>query len=210
MTPAINSILASPVSKTTEAPDTELGRDDFLRLLVTQLKNQDPLKPLDNAAFVAELAQFTELEQITKQVDLMEKTSRFTLLPLVGRQVRIVGNALELGAGRALINFRLEGDAQQVRVGIENSAGQVIRTLDLGAKQAGFHQVQWDGRDLNGNQMQPGTYRFQVSATDQRGTRLNVETSAVLTVSGVRVEDDGSVLLIGKQAIRPEDVLELL
>ena len=123
MTPAINSILASPVSKTTEAPDTELGRDDFLRLLVTQLKNQDPLKPLDNAAFVAELAQFTELEQITKQVDLMEKTSRFTLLPLVGRQVRIVGNALELGAGRALINFRLEGDAQQVRVGIENSAG---------------------------------------------------------------------------------------
>ena len=100
----------------------QLGQNDFLKLLVTQLKNQDPLKPMDNTAFVAELAQFSQLDQSTKQVQLLEKSiaqqtdsMQYTLLPMIGRNVQVEGSLIDLNNGPAKLTYALEREATTVR-----------------------------------------------------------------------------------------------
>lgn len=217
MEPVTESL--TPLSSTTTPTPgpRELGQDDFLRLLVTQLQNQDPLNPIDNAAFVAELAQFSELEQSAKQVRLLEESNeaqaeslRFSVLPLVGRQVRIEGSITQFEEQPVLLNYTLASAADSVRLSIQDPTGQVIRTLNIGPQQAGAHQIQWEGKDANGSLVPAGTYRFAVVATDSQGDPIDVSTASILTVTGVRIVDGMPMLLIGDETLDPQFVLDFL
>ena len=194
----------------------QLGQNDFLKLLVTQLKNQDPLKPMDNTAFVAELAQFSQLDQSTKQVQLLEKSiaqqtdsMQYTLLPMIGRNVQVEGSLIDLNNGPAKLTYALEREASTVRVTIQDKQGKALRILDLGAQSAGKQEVQWDGRNQNGLLMPNGTYQYQVLAKDAKGAAVIAAPSSVLTVSGVRMVDGTPQLAAGDYVIDRKDIVEL-
>ncbi len=214
---AVVSGVPSSTSVSTESgvKPKELGQDEFLKLLVTQLKNQDPLKPMENASFIAELAQFSQLEQSTKQVKLLEQSIdsqtgnlRFSLLPLVGRDVRINGGVIQLGSGPAGLSYTLDRDAAAVHATILTPTNQPIRTLELGRGTAGNREVLWDGQDQNGNLVPPGVYRFAVSAVDTEGKPVTVTTTSLVKVSGVRMDNGSPVLLVGDQVVDPDAILE--
>ena len=215
---SITEIINQPTTPAASATGpSDLGKDDFLRLLVAQLQNQDPLRPLDSTSFIAELAQFSQLEQSTKQVQLLERgleahetNLRFNLLPLVGRQVRIEGAVIELGNTPAPIAYTLEEDAQAVTVTIEDVGGQVIRTFELGPQISGAQQIEWDGKDQSSNPVPPGIYQFTVTARDGQGEHVGTSTTSVLTVTGIRLLDSKPLILVGELALDPDQVVDIL
>jgi flagellar basal-body rod modification protein FlgD len=193
----------------------QLGQEDFLKLLVTQLKNQDPLKPIENEAFIAQLAQFSQLEQSSKLVTLMQQNldsqaagRQVSLVPLIGHKIKISGSAVELGAGPATMGYTLAGDASSVQVSVFDSTGRVVRSLDMGAQAAGAQQVTWDGKDQNGQAMPAGTYQFSVEAKDILGNSVGTTLSSTATVSGVRMENGVAKLVVGSRTVDTSEVIE--
>jgi flagellar basal-body rod modification protein FlgD len=194
----------------------ELGQGDFLRLLVTQLKNQDPLKPTDNTEFVAQLAQFSQLDQSAKQAQLLQQSLdaqtaslQFTLLPMVGRRISIDRPLVQLENGPASLTYALEQNAARVQITILDQGRQVVRSLDYAGRQAGVHQAQWDGRDNNGAAMPPGVYEYLVSAVDHQGGSVVTQSRAQLTVSGVRMEEGKPKLAVGDVTVEPSAIVEV-
>lgn len=218
----MESITSTTSSSTTSGATTssatgpkQLGQDDFLKLLVTQLKNQNPLEPIANEAFIAQLAQFSQLEQSTKIANLMQQNldaqaanKQISLVPLVGRNVMINGASVELGSGPATLGYTLAGDASSVEVSVLNASGVAIRTTDLGAQAAGANLVTWDGTDQNGQAMPAGTYSFSVTAKDVQGNDVGTTLSSLATVLGVRMEEGVAKLVIGSRTVDTSDVLE--
>jgi flagellar basal-body rod modification protein FlgD len=204
---------ATPAQTTLK--QAELGKNDFLNLLVTQLKNQDPLKPMDSSSFVAELAQFSQLEQTTNQSALLQKSLdaqsaslQYSLLPLIGRGVSIQGAVIQLGTEPATLDYSLGQDAASVSLSILNASNQVIRAGVLGPQSAGAQQLMWDGRDQKGTTMQPGTYTYAITALNAQGQAVPVTTTSNLTVTGIRVVGGQPQLAAGDQTIDLGSVTE--
>lgn len=213
---AISSGVAGSSGVSLVPSPKQLGQEDFLTLLVTQLKNQDPLKPVSNEGFIAQLAQFSQLEQSTRLVKLMEQSldpklgsRQFNVVSLIGRQVRILGNGVELNNGRASIGYELGTDAAFVRVDLRNAQGEIVRSLYPGAQAAGRHEIQWDGLDDEGGPMPDGRYQVTVSAVGADGKVVAAAVSSRRTVTGLRMVDDRPMLLVGGGTVRPEDVEEV-
>jgi flagellar basal-body rod modification protein FlgD len=187
-----------------------------LKLLVTQLKHQDPLNPTNNTEFVAQLAQFSQLEQSVKQAQLLQRnldaqnaSLRFALLPTVGRRVIVDMPLVQSGEGPAEIRYALERNAEKVRISILDQQGQVVRMLDFAKRQAGLNVVQWDGRNQNGVPMPAGVYRYMLSATDAQGAPVTAQGRAHLMVSGIRMEEGKARLAVGELSVDPSEVIEL-
>ena len=182
-----------------------LDRDAFLKLLVAQLKNQDPLKPQDNSAFVAELAQFSSLEQsmgINDRLDLLAAQNaglaNSQAVGLVGSTATVRGSMVTVdgkGLG-APIGFSLAGNTNSTIVTVRNQSGQVVRTLDVGARDKGFVSLTWDGRDDAGNIQPAGTYVIGVEAQDANGTPIAVSQETSGKVKQVSFEKGYPVLTL--------------
>lgn len=147
----------------------------FLKLLTTQLKNQDPLNPLDNAQMTSQLAQISTVSGIEKlnatlQVLLQasQETQTTQAASLVGHGVLVPGHALLLSSGKAIGGVELAGPADEVTVTIKDSNGLALRTLTLGALDAGVHNFTWNGLTDGGAAAVDGSYSVTVNA--KRGT----------------------------------------
>lgn len=182
----LDSINGTASKKTSSA--TSDAQDRFLKLLTTQLKNQDPLNPLDNAQMTSQLAQISTVDGIEKLNATLQKMLASTVdaeamqaAALVGHQVMVVGSGLKLGDSGAAGGVELKTAADHVVLTIKDSNGLVMQTMDLGNLEAGTHNFVWDGKTDSGAQAVNGAYSVSVAA--KRGTE-KVEAST-LELAGV-------------------------
>ncbi|HWA76084.1 MAG TPA: FlgD immunoglobulin-like domain containing protein [Polyangiaceae bacterium] len=180
-----------------------LGKEAFLKLLVAQLKHQDPLKPQDDSAFVAELAQFSSLEQtmgINDRLDLLSAQSQglqnSQVTSLVGKLATVRGSLITSeGKGVGVpVAFSLDTAADKTVVTIRDQGGNTVRTIDLGERADGLTQITWDGRDDAGNIQPAGTYSVAVQATNESGSPVVVSQETKGTVQAVSFDKGYPVL----------------
>jgi len=177
--------------------------DSFLKLLTTQLQNQDPTQPLDADKFTAQLVQFSGVEQTIKTnskldrlVNLIEATQTTTALDYIGNEVEIAGNRLQLTeAGEVSLGYGLDRNVADVRINILNDDGKLVRQIE-GPTAAGQHRMMWDGLDGDGVRQPNGTYRMMVSATDAEGERVEAETRITGRVDGLERKADELSLIV--------------
>ncbi|MCB9711427.1 MAG: flagellar hook capping FlgD N-terminal domain-containing protein [Nitrospirales bacterium] len=201
-----------------QAAVTALGSDVFLRLLVTQLQSQDPTNPVQNEDFVAQLAQFTTLEQTTNSNKLLEELvgqntqrSQFELLNLLGHSVVTDGNTVSLASeGEATLSYALSENAQTVNLEVLGPNNQILRTLNPGGAQAtGGHQIVWDGKDESGNVLPAGVYAFRVKAEDANQKAVPTLTFARETVSNIVPGTDKPVVVQSGKTYTAEDIISI-
>ena len=196
--------IATATGKATGTSDKNaLGKDAFLQLLVTQMKNQNPLDPQDNSEFVAQLAQFSSLEGITTLNGSVQaiagsyKSSQaLQASSLVGRSViaqtdKAVVDTSKSFTGTALVPGSITGGS----VAIKDKDGNVVKTLDLGPQSAGSATFIWDGKKTDGSQADAGTYTFTASTTlDNQAVSLVTHLPA--TVNSVTLSQTGGELML--------------
>lgn len=203
--------------QTTVASQTADMQDRFLTLLVTQLKNQDPLNPLDNAQVTTQLAQINTvngIEQLNttlnKLLDLYDSGQSMQAAAMIGKNVVVPGSSIALQGGVAVGGVGLASGADDVKVKIVDAAGNVVATKDLGAQKAGNVLFGWDGKTDAGTQAADGTYSFKVEAV-QGGNAMTTEALQVGTVSAVVLNKNGFVLDLGAQGtVDFQNVREIL
>ncbi|MBL8413376.1 MAG: flagellar hook assembly protein FlgD [Propionivibrio sp.] len=198
---AINA--ATKSSSKASAPTAEDPQDRFLKLLVTQLKNQDPLNPMDNAQMTSQLAQMSTVSGIEKLnttlnslVDSFANSQSMQAAEMIGKRVLVAGSRLPLASGQAYGGINLSAAADQVKLSILDAAGQVIQTQDLGARDAGVFDFVWDGINDAGSKAPDGIYRFSVDAR-QGGNKVTADPLQIGTVSALVRSKSGFLLDLG-------------
>lgn len=186
---------ASQAAQTRLTTDTQ----SFLKLLTAQLSNQDPMQPVDPTQWVAQLAQFSTVEQaVTSNSRLAEVLTELRStgdrmdLSYIGRSVEVAGNQVALKDGAVKATYNVPDGAAKVEISLVNSEGSVLRSF-TGNKVAGLHELTWDGKDANGVAVADGTYTVKVAATDEAGEALTVDvyqSSKVVRIT----RDDGATL----------------
>jgi flagellar basal-body rod modification protein FlgD len=190
--------------------------DRFLTLLVTQLRNQDPLNPLDNAQVTTQLAQISTVSGINKLNETVASLSAsfaagqyLQAMGLVDREVIVAGDKLSLEDGNARYGMAIAKDADAVTVTIKDAAGVVVRTIDAGAQKSGIRTFEWDGTDANGKALDDGPYTMSVTATS-KGAEVAVDALTIATVTGVAPTPQGTVLMLGNHGtVALSEVLQI-
>jgi len=204
-TSGIDSILGQAeedFATTSSSGNDDLGKDAFLQLLVTQLSNQDPLNPMEDKEFVAELSQFSSLEQLTNLnegmdnlISATERQDMISAVSFMGKTVTASGDELSVKNGDASeLTFELTEDAAAVLINIIDESGNIMRTVDLGAMSAGTHSFTWDAQDYVGNEVDDGLYAAAVAAETTDGKIMLVSTEVSGVVEGIE-SDSGQYLL---------------
>jgi flagellar basal-body rod modification protein FlgD len=188
--------------------------DTFLQLLTTQLRNQNPLDPLDTNAFTQQLVQFSSVEQQLKTNDFLAalvqsnaNTVQTNAVNYIGKTVSASGARSELIGGKAVWNFSLE-DAAKVNVTIKDASGNVVYT-EVGDLQAGRGTFEWNGKLQNGMQAPEGTYTIQMSGTNIEGKNVPISTEFTGVVTGVDFTGSEPVLLIGTTRVNLSGVTSI-
>lgn len=180
-----------------------MGKDDFMKLLMTQIKYQDPMKPMDHQEFAAQLAQFGSLEQLTNigagikglKTGLGEG-QKLQALTMIGKQVQVTGNEIELKEGQGVvIPPPGKSDMVPARVTVFDLKGAPVRQMELAGRKPG-EEISWDGKDQDGNQLPPGKYTFRVHGVDQNGQPREIVAEHSGRVTGVEMEGEIPTLLV--------------
>ncbi len=199
-TSAVNPYAALNGSSSTTATANETAAADrFLKLLVTQMQNQDPLNPMDNAQITSQMAQINTVSGIEKlNTTVSGLNGQFVQLQalagasLVGHDVTVAGNRLSIQDGVGAGGVELAGTAESVKVEILSPGGQVVDTVDLGTQAAGRHGFTWDASKLTDTE----GYRFRVTA--KTGT-VAVGSTPLMRDRVQAVSADGSTLVLQTQ-----------
>lgn len=188
-----------------------LGKDAFLQLLVTQLKNQNPLDPQDNSAFVAQLAQFSSLEGITTLNSTVSSiagnyssSQALQASSLVGRSVIVQTNNIQVDDPTKAVNgsVNLTSSIASGTVTVTDSTGKTIRTIDLGTRAVGSSSFTWDGKDSSGNPVPVGAYTIKASAP-VNGTATDLAVYLPATVNSVTLSQTGGELTLNLAGLGP-------
>lgn len=215
MTNAIADALGA--SRTQAAPLAATNaaqiQDRFLTLLVTQLKNQDPLRPMDNAQITTQLSQISTVSGIDKLnatmaglATAMAANQTMASAAMIGRKVLAPGSMLTVAEGRTAGAIELAEPAERVTVTVLGQAGNVVRRLELGASPAGMQAFAWDGTGDDGKTVADGNYSFRVDA-QTNGRTVAATTYQVGTVTGIAVSGkEPTVIVNGLAEVRFADV----
>lgn len=207
-TDAASSLYASLNAKasagsTAAGSDVAGTQDRFLKLLVTQMKNQDPLNPMDNAQVTSQMAQLSTVTGIDKLnatlqalSDSMVGNQSLQAASMIGHGVLVEGKEVALSGGAGYGGVELDQSADSVRVSIYDKAGVLVRDIDLGEQQAGIVKWAWDGKDGSGATMPEGAYSFAVT-TKQGGKDVAALALQFGMVESVTQSKQGVMLGVG-------------
>lgn len=211
---AING--SSSTSKTTGSATADM-ETTFLTLLTTQLKNQDPMNPLNNAEMTSQLAQINTVNGVeklnatlTKLLSAYDNAQAMQSSALIGRGVLVAGDNLTLSSGTAGGGIKLDSAADQVTINVLDGSGNVIQSQNLGARSAGIFSFVWDGKNDAGKQVSDGAYKFSVTAT-QGSDKVSATALQVGTVNAVTRNNNSFVLDLGSfGSVKFDDVQQIL
>jgi flagellar basal-body rod modification protein FlgD len=207
---AAGTILDEYGQKVEREVNKELGKTEFLELLVAQLNNQNPLDPQDNGEFVAQLAQFSTLEGIEKLNDSMgnildgvHSSQALQASSLVGRKVILASeqamvDTAETFKGSVLV----PQSSSNVYVSVYDDAGNVVSRINMGAQEAGNQSFMWDGKDSEGEQLPPGKYRFKAEGSFN-GKTEGLYTMLPANVDSVTLSPQGGEMLLNLAGLGP-------
>jgi len=203
-------------SSTSVKAKKDLGKEDFLNLLVTQLKHQDPMNPMESQEFSAQLAQFSSLEQLFGMnktlMDIQKSLSaneNENILDYIGKVVKTSDNKVSITGG--IIDsslYSLNGSAD-VNISVYDALGSEIRSIKSGLKAPGEHSIGWDGRDNRGNMVGDGVYSIRINATGQTGASVLADVYHTGEVTGVTHQSGIPYLMVGKRLVSPDQVIEI-
>ncbi|MBI4809616.1 MAG: flagellar hook assembly protein FlgD [Nitrosomonadales bacterium] len=191
---------AQAAATISQAADTQ---DRFLKLLVTQMKNQDPLNPLDNAQVTSQMAQLSTVSGIDKLnatvqalSDSMSAAQSLQAASMIGHAALVPGSQMNMAGGKSDAALELAQPADKVAVTITDAEGNVVRTLQLGAQDSGTIGFQWDGKDDTGTAVADGTYKYSASA-ELSGKKSTPTTLSYGLVESVLLTSAGPMLNMG-------------
>ena len=197
ITGSSNAYAAPAVSPAPGKANIDEVQDRFLKMLVTQMKNQDPLNPLDNAQVTSQMAQLSTVTGINKLNDsigslasMFQSNQLLQASGMIGHGVLAEGSGLKLSGSKAIGGIELQQPADKVVVTVTSLAGQVLQTVDLGAQNAGVMSFQWDGGTDAGGKVADGAYQFSVKAV-QGGQSIAAGTLSLGVVNSVSVDAQG-------------------
>lgn len=196
----------------------ELGKETFLNLLLTQLKHQDPLAPQDSTGMVAQLVQFSTLEQLTglnKQMEELKSIQADTrerlLVSYLGKNVFFQGNTFQVSKTEepVSLHYWLTQEAKEVRINIRRADGELVNVISIGPQKAGDHQFLFTPEDDQKKPLAEGEYLFEVEATDQGGEMVSAFTLSQGRVTGVMKLLGVLYVMVGDLKVPLEDVFRV-
>ena len=193
-TSSVSQALLDSVNGTSSSAksSTESTQDRFMTLLITQMKNQDPLNPMDNAQVTSQMAQLSTVTGIDKLnttveslMSSMQSGQSYQAANMIGHNVLVAGNTVTTTGTGGYLGADLAGSADSVSVAIKNASGTTVRTINLGAQAVGNLTVKWDGLADDGSKAASGDYKFQITAlsSGKSVTTTNLNYAEVTSVS---------------------------
>lgn len=217
MTTISNDLLTTMNSRTSSSGSSASDvQDRFMTLLITQMKSQDPLNPMDNAQVTSQLAQLSTVTGIDKLNSTMESminnvqsSQTYQASNMIGRYVLTKGDSLTLSESKSYLGINLPVGADKVTVTIKDSSGNQVRQLTLGKQEAGVLPLSWDGYKDDGSKAADGNYKFEVTATTAN-TSVTATPLSYDQVMSVSNSSSGIKLNLGKlDSIGIDDVVEV-
>ena len=190
----------------------------FLKLLTTQLQNQDPLSPTDSTTFTQQLVQYSQVEQqiktkdnLTSLIDTTKANSNANtaLLSYLDKYVEVSGTDFPLQSSQATMTYQLASAANKVTLDILDTSGAKVATFD-GPTGGGLQKISWDGKDKDGKQYSDGKYTLQITATDASGKAIAVNKQSLIGhVTGIERTATGNLLNLGNQQVKETDIVNV-
>ncbi|MCE9523078.1 MAG: flagellar hook assembly protein FlgD [Alphaproteobacteria bacterium] len=203
-------------AKPTAAKATLSGNfDTFLRLLTTQLQNQDPLEPLDATKFTEQLVSYSQVEQqintnsnLESLLALTKAGAGATAVSYLGKTALTSGPLSALDGGAASWRYVLPSDAASVQISILDANGKVVHTL-TGEKTTGAHELTWDGKNSAGTQLPDSVYKLSINARDATGKAISNTVSGMGLVKEVDMSGAEPVIAVGNRIVKLSEILGL-
>ncbi len=198
-------------------------KDRFLKLLMVQLQNQNPMSPLESQDYTAQLAQFSQLEQLSEIRSLMEEQIQTNLvltqniansaLPgLLGKNAKASSDKINFdGENPVSLGYFLPYQAAEANVTVKDSNGNTVKEFSLSSDELlyGNHTVKWDGTDDSGAVLSKGKYTFEVTASDASGTSFGADTYSFGTIEACRFTSNGTVIVINGLEYSLSDITDI-
>lgn len=208
----ISGLTGSTTSSSTKSnTSTALGQDDFMTMLIAELKNQDPLNPMEGKDFAAQLAQFSSLQQLSNLNTTMstlptylQAFSNAQMAGIIGDEAVASGDTITVSGSSTNISFSLPSDIAGGTLKVYNSRGSQVGSADLGSLSSGINTITWDTSSVSS-----GDYTFTISAADKSGNAVAATTLISGTVTGVTYKDDTAYLTINGQEVAFSNVVAI-
>lgn len=198
--------------------NSNLDKDSFFKLMMAQMKNQDPMNPLKNHEMAAQLAQFSTLEQMSNMNQTLMKIEGKNNEPQNFQALNLIGKTVQGDSSRITrtqfdkdhdFNFTAPQELSEATVKVFNAKGEMMREFKLNNIQQGASKVSWNGMNEAGEKAPAGDYKFQIEATNKQAQKVAVKTEFEGTISGLSFSAEGPVLQVGQQSIKMRDVRQI-
>lgn len=198
--------------------NSKMDKDAFFKLMIAQLKNQDPMNPLKNHEMAAQLAQFSGLEQMTNMNTTLTKMESRNSQPENFQALNLIGKTVAGDSSRVVrtqydkahdFNFDLPQDAGEANVKLMSAKGDVVREYKMTNLKSGANKISWNGKNEAGVDQAAGEFFFQVEAKTNNGKKIPVKTEFQGIISGLSFSAEGPVLQVGSQTIKMKDVRQI-
>jgi flagellar basal-body rod modification protein FlgD len=199
----------------TTSTGSAAAQDQFLRLLVTQIQNQNPLDPMSNEEFTSQLTQFSMLEQLENVNDNLmqgmaynQSLNNTMMLDLVGRRATVLGDGVTVSDGVATPNRLRAAGNGTVTVEVRDEAGELVDTFTQDVEQ-GWNDLSWDGRTADDESAPDGDYTFSVTATDRAGEEIAAQLYMTGQVESIRFENNLAILTVAGREYYAAEIVEV-